>query len=1454
MNVRQNRKSCFVALVLAGLPVSSRAALPIIAVQPANQVSRVGDTAWFWALSTNSPPVSYQWLSNGVPIAGATATNYITPAAWAGMNGAVYSVVVSNGSGSVTSSNANLKVLPAVAGRTLVFDDEFDGTTLDTTKWTRQNGFRSNGAQDDGYWYPWNAYLSGSGQLVLRTAFDTTNSTYGAAALASTFQQPFGFYEGKYKFYTQQGHWCAFWSFDFNQGQNPPAGGADGAEIDFMERAFLMQDEVDSALHWDGYGAGSGSAGKTTYGLGMNDGGWHIFNCNWTPTNYFFYIDGALVYSTNAGGVCQVPNFMYISDEIGHFGTGSNAWGTGPITGATLPDYTYVEYVRVYQTNTGDMSGAPVITAEPANQTVNQGAGATFSVSAYGTAPLGYQWQLNGANISGGTGSSYTISSAQPSDAGNYSVLVSNAAGSLSSTFAILKVLGGGTNSPPSITSQPQSQTVSVGASATFSVTAAGTAPLSYQWLFNGGNISGATSSSYTKNNAQQSDAGNYSVVVTNPYGSVTSSNAALTVTTNSPGTLYTFNSGLPSGTIVQGNNPALGVTNAGGFTNSGCMILTRPGSGQTFGQWLVTNDLANGAAVSNFNASFKLYMGNGSGGNAPAPNPGGNGAVFHVGPAPANQYTGSSSSWGNGLDVTFRTYSSPPNTYGINIEYNAATNTKSPGSGTVIATSSYFGFFQTNGASDNFSEAVNVSVNLSNGMLSVTVTPTNGLATNVYGNLVIPNFAAISPGTLAFTAGDGSGAHEDAWIDSVSIAINGGGGGGGSTNTPPSITTQPQSQTVNQGANVTFNVVATGTAPLSYQWQFNGANISGATSASYTKNNVQASDAGNYSVVVTNVAGTVTSSNAVLTVNVPPSITTQPQGQTVNVGANVTFSVTASGTAPLSYQWRFNGTNISGATATNYTKTNVQLSDAGNYSVVVTNVAGSVTSSNAVLTVNNTNTPPSITTQPQSQTVNQGANVTFSVVATGTPPLSYQWQFNGTNISGATSTSYTKNNVQSSDSGNYSVVVTNVVGSVTSSNAVLTVNVPPSITTQPQSQTVNVGANVTFSVVAAGTAPLSYQWRFNATNISGATATNYTLTNVQSSNAGNYSVVVTNVAGSVTSSNALLTVNTSSVPTTTYDFNNGLPAGTIVRGNNPSLGVTNAGGYTNSGCLILTRPTATTQTYGQWLVTNDLAGGAAVSSFGASFKLYMGHGSGGNAPVPNPGGNGLVFHVGPAPADQVTGSATSWGNGLDVTFRVYSSPPNTYGINIEYNAATNTKSPGSGTIISTNSFIGFFQTNGAADNFSEAVDVSVTLSNGMLNLSCSNALIGNKVVYSNLALPNYAPISPGTIAFTASEGAGAHEDGWLDNVKIAMNNGGTRPLLAFAPPAPPQFGPLLLSNGQLTLTWTSGATPSGPAQTVLQSAGDLNGPWTDVTNATSPYTVPIDPNVPWQFYRVKRQ
>ncbi|HQL79366.1 MAG TPA: immunoglobulin domain-containing protein, partial [Verrucomicrobiota bacterium] len=188
--------------------------------------------------------------------------------------------------------------------------------------------------------------------------------------------------------------------------------------------------------------------------------------------------------------------------------------------------------------------------------------------------------------------------------------------------------------------------------------------------------------------------------------------------------------------------------------------------------------------------------------------------------------------------------------------------------------------------------------------------------------------------------------------------------------NTPPAITTQPLSQSVNQGANATFTVGASGTTPLSFQWRLNGTPISGATASSYTRASVQPSDAGTYSVVVTNAYGTATSSGALLTVIVPPTITTEPLSQTVTQGTSATFTVAASGTTPFTYQWRFNGDNLSGATASSYTRANVQLSDAGSYSVVVANSAGSATSANAVLTVTVPPVPPAITTQPQGQAV----------------------------------------------------------------------------------------------------------------------------------------------------------------------------------------------------------------------------------------------------------------------------------------------------------------------------------------------------------------------------------------------------------------------------------------------------------------------------------------------------
>src|SRR5213079_1020729 len=211
-------------------------------------------------------------------------------------------------------------------------------------------------------------------------------------------------------------------------------------------------------------------------------------------------------------------------------------------------------------------------------------------------------------------------------------------------------------------------------------------------------------------------------------------------------------------------------------------------------------------------------------------------------------------------------------------------------------------------------------------------------------------------------------------------------------------------SQTVSTGQTATFTVTATGTAPLSYQWQKNGTVIGGATAASYTTPATTASDNGDqFTVVVSNAAGSVTSMAAALTVSatlVAPTITTQPASQTVTAGQTATFTVTATGTAPLSYQWQKNGTAIGSATAASYTTPATTASDNGDqFTVVVSNAAGSVTSRAAALTVSTTPVTPTITAQPASQTVSAGQTATFTVTATGTAPLSYQWQKNGTAI-----------------------------------------------------------------------------------------------------------------------------------------------------------------------------------------------------------------------------------------------------------------------------------------------------------------------------------------------------------------------------------------------------------------------------------------------------------------------
>lgn len=365
--------------------------------------------------------------------------------------------------------------------------------------------------------------------------------------------------------------------------------------------------------------------------------------------------------------------------------------------------------------------------------------------------------------------------------------------------------------------------------------------------------------------------------------------------------------------------------------------------------------------------------------------------------------------------------------------------------------------------------------------------------------------------------------------------------GGGGAepvaplTGVAPTLAAGPADTTVAWGANATFTVsVAAGTAPLAYQWRRNGDAITGATNASYTTLATTELDSGmRFTVAVSNAVGSVISPAATLTVTPrpqPPTITGQPIGATVNEGQSTTFTVQASSNnTALGYQWRRNGNDLAGATTDSYTTPATTAADeAAQFTAAVTNGAGTTLSAAAVLTVR---TPPRITAQPQAVSTFTGQTASYSVTATGTDPLQYQWQRNGSAIAGATASSYTTPVLALADSGsNFSVAISNVAGQAQSSVAALTVNsppVPPTITAQPQDLTVLSGRTASFVAAAAGSATLSYQWLRNGTAISGASQPNYTTPALAwTDTLGSYSVLVSNSAGTATSRAATLTVN----------------------------------------------------------------------------------------------------------------------------------------------------------------------------------------------------------------------------------------------------------------------------------------------------------------------------------------
>lgn len=336
---------------------------------------------------------------------------------------------------------------------------------------------------------------------------------------------------------------------------------------------------------------------------------------------------------------------------------------------------------------------------------------------------------------------------------------------------------------------------------------------------------------------------------------------------------------------------------------------------------------------------------------------------------------------------------------------------------------------------------------------------------------------------------------------------------------TPPSITTQPQDVTVNAGSSIALNVLADGTAPLSYQWFDAAGNaIPNATSSALVVT-PQANQS--YFVRITNPCGTIQSNTVTVTVLcTPPSITAEPQDASINAGASVTLTVGAAGSAPLSYQW-FDGSGNPITNATSSSLTVAPLSNA-TYFAAATNACGSVHTRTATVTV--TCVPPSITSQPQPQTITAGNSATLSVAASGPGPITITWfTADGTAIGTGASIVVTPSSTTS-----YFARAANNCASATSNLVTVTVNaacIAPQITTQPQDATINQGSTATIHVAASGDPTMQYELHAASTGALQQSNTTGTFT-VGPIQTLSFYVIASNGCGFVQSRTFTVTVN----------------------------------------------------------------------------------------------------------------------------------------------------------------------------------------------------------------------------------------------------------------------------------------------------------------------------------------
>jgi hypothetical protein len=1311
---------------------------PAIVQQPANLTVDALTDVNFAVVATGIAPLTYQWKKDGADLPGATgaslALNAVTPNA-AGS----YSVEVVNGQGTVSSSAATLvvnRLNPIITWATpanIVYGSALGGSQL--------NAAANVAGVFDYSANPAGQFLS-AGPKTLGATFTPTDTlnynslTPSVNLVVNNATLTIGVENETREYGTPNPTFTVTYSGFVNDDTvvnlTSPATASTGANGTSLPGAHAVTVSGATGSNYDySYVPGTLTVFATAPSITVE------------PTALRVTLGDPAAFSVTASGTSPLSyQWRLAGTDLPGKVTAALNIGTTALTDAGPYD---VIVSNVGGSVTSVVAGLtvlipPSISVPPASVTVDAGGIATFTVSSLGSTPLRYQWTKDGVTIPGQTSQTLLLSNISGSDAGDYRVVVSNDAGTATSAVATLvvnlvaptitwispspisygtalaesqlnatanvpgsfaytpplgTVLAGGSQSlsvlftpldggryapatvnrpitiqpvplivtpnnssreiglpnppftvsysgfvngddasalttapiasstadtvtpigtyvitatggvspsytfsyasgtltivaiPASISTQPVDLVVNQGHTALFSVAAAGSPTLNYQWRRHGTNLVGETAATLSIVNIQAADDAPYDVVVSNPANSITSSIVTLdvllpsTVTWADPGNL-TY------GTALSATQLNASAAVPGTITYGQAIGTILPAGSHTLSLNFVPNDTA---VYLPTNSTVNLTV---------------------VGAPLTVTATDLSREFGNANPALIYTFS---------------------------------GFVNGEDA---------------NALTSQPATATGADPASIPGNYTISVSGAVGanyqishvPGTLTVFAN------------------------------APSVTTPPLSLTVTNGDNATFGTSVSGTLPLHLQWRKNGVALPGENTTTLTVVGAQVADAGAYDLVATNIAGTVTSATATLDVVVPPVITLQPVSQIFNALSDVTFTVTATGTSPLNYQWRRNGQPVLNATNSSLSLTGVTPAAVGAYSVTVVNVAGAATSDTATLSVNElapditwnapqaisygsplssvqlnattfipgtfTYTPPAgtflasgnhtlnvafvpddttnfvatnaavqlsvnkaslgvvadnvsreynqpnppltisysgfvngdnsssltaiptidttatadslpgnypitisgataanydithtggnltvfanapnVTLNPASLTTVSTLNAAFSVQATGTAPITYQWRHQGTNLPTETNANLAITAVDPLiNAGSYDVVLANIAGSRTSLVATLTVLVSPAITSQPLDVTTNALGSAAFSVAATGTAPLRYQWRRDGLTILNATNASLTLSGVRTNEAGAYTVIVSNGAGSITSATANLAVN----------------------------------------------------------------------------------------------------------------------------------------------------------------------------------------------------------------------------------------------------------------------------------------------------------------------------------------